>query len=120
MSKPDITQRGQILSGGFFQKVGRELLADEVVVGDVVVERIDHPLAVAVGVRVKERRVGADLMRLILGVAYVVQPHAGQALSESMTLHEFLDQAFVGIAGFVTEECGHLGRGGGQAGQVEI
>ena len=59
-------------------------------------------------------------MRLILGIADVIQPHAGHALSECVALHEFLNQALVGIAGFVAEKSGHFSRGGGQAGQVEI
>ena len=120
MAKPDETQRRQIPGWGVLDQVGCKLLSDELVVWEVVIKCIDHPLAITICVWIKECRIGADLMCLILCIADVVQPHACQAFAKRAALHEFLNQSFIGNTGFIVEKRSHLGRSGGQAGQVKI
>ena len=120
MAKRDKTQRRQIPGWGVLDQVGCKLLSDELVIWDVVIKCIDHPLAITICVWIKECRIGTDLMCLILCIADVVQPHACQAFAKRAALHEFLNQSFIGITGFIAEKRCHLGRSGGQAGQVKI
>ena len=95
--------------------VRRELELDELVVGQIAIERLDHPLPVLVGMRIKELRVVADLMRLVFRIARQRQPHARHLLAKARRREQTIHQPLVRIrlligAGNSSTSCGVGGR----------
>ena len=98
------------------QLVARDLLAQELVVRLVVVERVDDVVAVAPHVQ-------ADVVLLEpvgVGVARHVQPVAAPALAVVGRIEQLVDEPLPGAALGVGQERLHLLAGGRQADQVEI
>ena len=102
-------------SVGLGQQVAGELLDRELVVGQVAVEGVDHPVAVPPDVGAQ--RVGA--VARAVGVAGQVEPHAGPAFAEGGIFQEAIDRSLVGAWGLVVEKLPQLFGRGRQAAQVE-
>src|SRR5687767_4940501 len=103
-----------MVRGRIAQLVGGELKTDKFVIGQGVVERIDDPFAVFVCVWIKEFRVLADLMCLVLRVAREREPKTGHALAEGGRGNETVDKARISVGTFVIEECVDLSRRRGE------
>ena len=104
---------------GAFQLVRSELQSDEFIVRQIAIERRDDPVAILVGVRIKELRVGADLMRLILGIARERQPQARHPFTKARRREQAFHHTRVGLAALVIQERSHLLRRRRQPGQIK-
>jgi hypothetical protein len=103
------------LAAGVRQLVARELLQHEAVVGHVLVEGVDDPVAVAPGA-------GLLLVALVavgLAPAHHVQPVAAPALAVLGPGQQRVDQARPGVGRRVVHEGLHLLGAGRQPEQVE-
>ena len=87
MAKSDEAKGRQVCDRFFFLQIGCYLFSNEIVVRQIVVEGVNHPLSVLERVRIKKRNIATDLVRLIFRVAGLVEPHASQALAVSGALH---------------------------------
>ncbi len=88
--------------------VASELLADELPVGDVAVDRIDHIVAIGPGVG----PCAVGLVAVALGKANHVEPVLAPLLAIMVRRQQPIDQLFVGVGGGIRHEGGHfLGRG---------
>ena len=96
--------------------VAGDLLAHELVVGLVGVERLDDVVAVGPGVGT----VGVQPVALAFGVAGEVEPVLGPALAVARAGEQAVDEAFVGVWAAVGHEGLHLLRRRRQAVQVEV
>ncbi len=102
---------------GLAKLIGGELLADELIVGQVVVEGRDHVVAIGVGIRIAAV-LGEDVA-LGVGVAGHVEPVPAPALAVGGRGQQAIDHLGVGVGrGVVFERFDLVGRGR-QAGQVE-
>src|SRR5687768_10891968 len=99
--------------------VSGKLVFQELVVGQIVVETVDDPLAVFVGVGIKELGIVTDLVRLVFSVAGEREPEARHAFAESSRVDETLDEEAIGFGTFVGEEGVDLGGSGRKAGEIE-
>ena len=99
---------------GVGQEVAGELLDDELVVGLVGVEGVNHPVAPAPHVA---RAV--VLIAVGVGVAGGVEPAGGHAFAVAGGLEQAVDGVFEGLRGGVGEEGVEFFEGGRQAGEVE-
>ena len=100
-----------ILAGHQF--VAGELHADEFIVGHVVIERLDDPVAVVVGP-------GAEAVELVaaaLRVAHHIEPVPSPSLAVALAPEETVDQFRVGIRRSVFQKSLTLRRGRREAGQ---
>ena len=103
-----------LILGGVRQHVASDLFDDELVVGQVAVERLNHPIAI-----------DPHLARLILfktvgiGVARGIQPDAAPALAVVGRGQQAVDLLLVGVRAAVLEECIDFFDGGRQAYEVE-
>ena len=103
---------GELLpEGGVFELVPGELFDEELVVGHVVVEGFDDP--VAPWPHVAE---GVAFVAIAVGIAGGVEPAPGHVLAITGGVHEAVDGGGE-VGGF--EEGFVLGFGGGKAGEVE-
>ena len=101
-------------------EVAGELVADELVVGQVAVEGVDDPVAVAPGVARSPspcRWQDAGVERV--GVAGQVEPVPAPALAVGRRRQQAVHHLGEGVGRFVLEEGVHLLRRRRQAGQVE-
>ncbi len=98
-----------------WQEVAGDLLANELVVRLVAVERVDHVIAITPGVRI------GDIARWAgrFGIAGDVEPVPAPALAERRRSEEAIDQLLVADASCVGHECVDLGGRRRQAGEVE-
>ena len=96
------------------QQVAGELLDQEAVVGHVIVERLDHPVAPEPGMAA-----AVDREAVGIGVPRGVEPVEGQALAEMRALEEVLDQVLVRLRVAAGDERLHLLGGRRQAQEVE-
>ena len=75
--------------------VGGELLDDELVVRLVVVDRVDHVIAIGPGIReaiiLEERVTHVDLQAAGIGIAGGIEPVAGPAFAEVRRSQQFVD-----------------------------
>jgi hypothetical protein len=106
------TDRGHLGADG--GAVTRQLRADELVVGEVVVEGTDHPVAP----EMDPGRGGHSLVDV--GVAQDVEPVPPVADAMLFAGEELVDHLLVGARGRIAEERLLFGGGGGQAGEVEV
>ena len=104
-----------LVVAGRRQQVAGNLLLHEPVVGHVGVERLDDPVAIAERVRVRD--VLVEPVRV--GIAGDVEPVPAPTLAVAGRRQQPLDHPLVGVGPLVREEGVDLGRGRGQAGQVE-
>jgi hypothetical protein len=84
------------------QQVSGNLLADELGVGLVRVERANHPVPkpIAAGIHPGRKGVG-----LVLRIAGDVEPVAAPALAVAGTRQQLVDEPLVSVGGFVCEEA---------------
>ena len=97
-------------------QVGGDLQLDEPVVRHVVVERLDDPVAVAPGFRV---RLDRERVRLVLGVAGHVEPVPRPRLAVARRREQPVDDLREGVGRVVLQERLDLVGRRRQAGQVE-
>ena len=116
-AEPNEAERRQVFGTGI-ELIGSELKLDELIVRQIAVEGLDDPLAVFVGVRIKEFCVVADLVRLVFGVTRERKPEAGHAFAERVRLQEAIDDAIVSVGPFVRDERIDVGWSRRQAGKV--
>ena len=101
--------------GGLGQQVAGDLLDQEAVVGQVPVERVDHPVPV-----------GPDEAGLVLlepvriGVAGRIQPVPTPAFAVMRRSQQSGHRSIPCIRGFVGEEPIHLGRRRRESGEIEV
>src|SRR6185503_7393591 len=88
-------------------------------VGQVAVVRVDDPFAILEGVRVKEFRVLANLVGLVLRVTRQRQPQAGHPFAEPRRSQQAVHEPLQRFRSRVREKRRDLFRRGWQAGQVE-
>ena len=97
------------------EDVTGHLPGEKLVVGQIVIEGPDHPVAVADGLA--DGVVGAVAGGV--GVACDIEPVAAPALSVGVTGQEPVEDALPGVGGGVVEKSGNLVEGGGEAGEIE-
>ena len=101
---------------GIGQFVAGQLLGDKLVVRLVLVERLDHVIAIAPGVL----QIVVVFVTRAIGVASHVQPHAGPALAVVWRIEKFVHQLFVGVRVGVLHKRVDFGGRGQQPDQVQI
>ena len=100
--------------GALRRAVAGQLRADELVIGQVVVERVDHPVAPVVDA-------GRGIHALVgVGIAQDVEPVAAVADAVLLAGEQAVDDLFVSVRRFVVEEGVLLGGRRRDADQVEI
>ena len=67
----------------FARLIGRKLQANELIVGNVAVERRDHPRAIEVRIGIEILCVVPHLVRLVFREPREREPHAGEMLAET-------------------------------------
>ena len=104
----------EVFGRGAGQEVARELLDAELVVGEVGVQRLDHPVAV------RPDRARAVLLETVgVGVTREVEPAPRPALAVTRGSEQAIHELFVGVRGSVADErVGFFGRGR-DAGEVQ-
>jgi len=105
---------GDAVAGGVGQDVAGDLLADELVVGEIGVETVDDIIAVT-------PRVRAELVvfeTVTLGVADHVQPVAAPTFAVVRRGEQSVHQSSLGVRGPVGQECCQLLRSGAAAGSL--
>ncbi len=100
---------------GVRQQVAGKLLDGEAVERQVLVQRVDDPVAPAPGVR----PAGVFLVAVGVGIAGRVEPVPGPALPIVRRAQQPIDQLLVGVGGTVVQEFVDLYRRRRQAEQVE-
>ena len=111
-----VESRGDAVAvGGAGQQVAGELPGDELVVGQVVVDRVDDPVAVGphLAVIIQVQSVG-------VGVADQVQPVPTDVLSELRCIEKFVDDALVSVRVGVGEVTVDHVAPGRQSGEVQM
>ena len=106
------TQRGQVAPVRAGQKIGRQLPYDKVVVGHVVVQRPDDPVAVGVGKG--EAHVHRSGLRVTGGVQPVARPALSEVRRGEQAVHLTLVRGWAGVRGEVLD----LLKRGRQAGEA--
>ena len=107
----DEKSRGRVL----VQSVTGDLLADEAVIRRVVIERLDHVVAIRPGVRT----LGVDLEAVRVRVTHDIQPVLRPALAVARRLQQLLHDAREGIATPIFDKGRHLLRRRRQADEIE-
>ena len=97
--------------------VGGELQAEELVVGQVVVEGLHHPVAIGVSIRIAA--FFQEDIALRVGVAGDVEPVTAPAFAEGRRGEETVDEFLGGLRVAVGDESGDFGGGGLVAGERE-
>ena len=97
------------------QLVPGELEGEELVVGQVVVEGLDHPIAIAPGVG----PFGVEFEAVGVGVVGQIEPVLRPSLAVGGAVEEAVDDPFVCIGEIVVQEGPDLLGGRRQAGEVE-
>ena len=100
---------------GVRQHVAGELFEDELVVGQVLVEGVDHVIAIRPHLA---RHV--LLVTITIRIARGVEPVASPTFPVVRRGEQLLDDLFVGVTSLVGEECIDFGDGRRQAGEVEM
>ena len=96
------------------KEVAGDLVNDEAVIRQVLVERLNDPIAIE-----------PDFARLVffvaigIGVVRGVEPVAGPHFAVVRGSEEAVDLLFVGVGGLVADEGVDFGDGGRQAGEIE-
>ena len=106
--------RDQLTIVGVRHEVAGDLFRDEAVVGFVVVEGLDDPVAPE-----PEVTASVDGEAVGVGVAGGIQPIEGHAFAEVGTGQQAVDESAVGVWFLVMNEGFDFGGGRGQAGQVQ-
>ena len=111
-----VERRGEtLLVGRIREQIARQLPERELVPGEAVVERLDHPVA-------PRPHVGpgpVHLEAVAVGVAGEVHPVGGHPLAIARAGEQPVEQPFVGLGRRVGHEGLDLRRRGRQAGEVE-
>ncbi len=102
-------------------QVARELSFDEAIVRHIVVEGLDHPIAITIGVGVGAITSGERLETAVIVFAEAgdIEPLAAPALAIVGRGEETIDQFGVSVWRNVLFESSDLFRRGGKAGEVE-
>ena len=96
--------------------VSGQLLADEVGIGRIGIERPDHIVPIRPGIRA----LSVDLETMRVGVAHHIEPLLPPVLSVGRRLQQRLHHAFGGIRARVLLEGQSLFRGRRKAGEIEV
>ncbi len=115
----DEPERHAVWLLGLVHQVGRELQANEPVVRHIVVQSLDHPIAVEIGIRITQRIVVSHDVGLVLGVAGDVQPHPRPMLAEVRGSEQPFDDFPLRIGRFIRDKGFDLLGRGRQADQIE-
>ncbi len=120
--QPQEPERRQVAHAiAALEQVGGKLRGDELVVGQVVVERANHPVAIEVrigiGIEAAAHRIEAAVV--VFAVARHVEPHAAPRLAVAGRRQQAVDDLLVGVGRGVGEEGVDLFRRGRQAREVE-
>lgn len=110
---------GKEAGGGsplFAHKVAGDLSFDELVIGQILIEGIDDPVAVAEGVWIGVILSGIEL---VVGVAGDIEPVAAPAFAIAGGGEQAVDDVFPGTRGAVALEGEDLFDGGWQAREIE-
>ena len=102
--------------GAAGHQVAGDLLAEELIVGQVAVERANDP--VAIPVRLRHGIVRGVAARV--GVAHHIEPVPAPALAVAGRSQQAIHDLFEGLRRRVGEKRVHLGRRRRQAGEVEV
>ena len=105
-----------LFGGGVREQVAGYLLGYEFVIGHVAVERVDHPISVAPGMRAGE----VFFVSVAIGVAGKIEPGAGPFFAVVRGGQQAVYQAFVGIGPVVGEVVFDFGGGGEESGEIEV
>ena len=100
------------IPAGGIEQVARKVLANQLVIGNIIVERPHEIVAVAPS----ERHIGIAFAAMRFGVADQIHPAPGKALAETWRIQQAIDQPLVGSIGIIVNEGFDLLRRGGQAG----
>jgi hypothetical protein len=92
------------------------LFANEAVIWLVVVERLDHPIAVAPGIGI----VGVEFKSGGIGIAHKIEPVTSHSLSVTGRGQQAVHDLFIRINGMVVLERLHLHVNGWKAREIEI
>ena len=102
------------LGGGIGEKIAGDLFDSEAIEAFVIVERLDHPIAI-----------GPDIVGVIavvadgIGEADDIEPTDGHAFAVMGAGEEAIDEFFVGIGGGILEESGGFFCGGREADDIK-
>ena len=96
--------------------IARQLLADELVVRFIVVERINDVISIAPGVRL----LAIALVAIAFGIAHQIQPVSSPALAIMGRSEQSIDQSFPLCIGWLPLKVGHGFGTRRQSPQVEI
>jgi len=97
--------------------IGSELLFDEKVVGYVVVERFDDPIAITPGIRI---RLPVATSVAIFGIARHVEPIAAPSLAVPPAGQQTINQLFIAFRVSILREALNLFETGFQSHEVQI
>ena len=100
---------------GFGQQIAGDVLADELVIRNVGIQRPDHIVAVFV----REGNFKIEFVSRGLGIPHQVEPVAGPAFAVALRGQQAVDHPFLGLRRGVFQERLDLGQRGGQTGEVE-
>src|SRR6202035_2849518 len=106
----------QAVIGGMIQLIASQLLDDELIVWLVLVEGLDHVIAITPGVLYGEVVLKAGTV----GVASHIQPVAAPPLAVMRRGEQLLDQIFVSFGRWIVDEFLDLSRRRQQTNQVQI
>ncbi len=112
--QPVKTRGGELVAIGFGEEIARQLITHEVVITQVLVEGLDHPVTIGdiVPVEVLVHAVG-------VGEAHQVQPVPRHVLAILRFCKEALDERFVGLGTIVCQEGADLLRSRRKTGEIE-
>ena len=95
--EPEETQRDVLVVTRIVEQVSGQLKLDEPVVRHVVVQRPNHPVAIAVRVGIELALVGADDVGLVLGETGDVEPQARPPFAIARRGDQAIDQGFIRV-----------------------
>ena len=110
-------ERGEVGIPFATDPIGGKLEGHEAIVGEIVVEGPDHPVAVHRGMNEKPLLAAVDIA-LGVGIAGDVEPVPPLLLPVSWRREEPIDEFFIGVGGGIGDEGCHLPRLRRQSGQV--
>ena len=110
-----IEGRGEdLFPAGAGQQIARELPENKGVVGQILIEGIDHPIAPR-----PDASVSIDLVPIGIGIAGDVQPLRGHPFPIGLSLQQVVHQGLVGPGRSIVKEGVNLRQRGWQSGQIK-
>ena len=108
------TAGDQLVERGIWQEIPSELFDDELVVGEVAVKRLNHPVAIRphLAIVVVVETIG-------IGITGGIQPIMRAMFAKVLGSQQPINQLRVGVIRFIVDESLDLFDGGGQPGQIQ-